>query len=81
MSIFALTPLPGSKMYDIIEQYGKIHKDFKKMNLFDVVYVPNGLSKEKFLSMMCNLNQKTPKTNRPKKGYLKKSEIPSPEGY
>lgn len=41
------------------------------MNLFDVVYVSNGLSKEKFLSMMCNLNQKTPKTNRPKKGYLR----------
>jgi len=49
MSIFTLTPFPGSKIYDIAEQHGTVEKDFEKMNLLDVVYVPNGLSKEKLL--------------------------------
>ena len=49
MSIFTLTPFPGSEMYAIAEQFGTIEKDFEKMNLLDVVYVPNGLSKEKLL--------------------------------
>ena len=49
MSIFTLTPFPGSEMYDIAEKHGTIEKDFEKMNLLDVVYVPNGLSKENLL--------------------------------
>ena len=49
MSAFILTPFPGSEMYDVAEKYGTIEKDFEKMNLLDVVYVPNGLSKEKLL--------------------------------
>ncbi|MBW2570230.1 MAG: cobalamin-dependent protein [Deltaproteobacteria bacterium] len=49
ISIFMLTPFPGSEMYEIAKQHGKINKDFEKMNLLDVVYVPNGLSKKKLL--------------------------------
>jgi len=49
MSIFTLTPFPGSEMYDIAKNYGTIEKDFEKMNLLDVAYVPNGLSQEKLL--------------------------------
>ncbi len=49
MSIFTLTPFPGSEMYDIAEEHGTVEKDFEKMNLLDVIYVPNGLSKEKVL--------------------------------
>jgi radical SAM superfamily enzyme YgiQ (UPF0313 family) len=49
MSIFILTPFPGSEMYAIAEKFGTIEKDFEKMNLLDVVYVPNGLSKERLL--------------------------------
>ena len=49
ISVFALTPFPGSKMYDIAEQFGEIEKDFEKMNLLDIVYVPKGLSKEKLI--------------------------------
>jgi len=49
MSIFILTPFPGSEMFDIAEQHGTIHKDYEKMNLLEVVYVPNGLSREKLL--------------------------------
>jgi len=50
MSVFTLTPFPGSEMFDIAEKFGVIEKDFEKMNLLDVVYVPNGLSEEKLLS-------------------------------
>jgi radical SAM superfamily enzyme YgiQ (UPF0313 family) len=49
MSVFALTPFPGSEMYNISEQFGTIEKDFEKMNLLEVVYVPTGLSKKKLL--------------------------------
>ena len=49
MSVFTLTPFPGSEMYNIAEQHGTIEKDFEKMNLLDVVYVPKVLSKEKLL--------------------------------
>lgn len=49
MSAFILTPFPGSEMFDIAEQHGTVEKDFEKMNLLDVVYVPTGLSKEKLL--------------------------------
>jgi len=49
MSAFILTPFPGSEMYDVAEKYGTIEKDFEKMNLLDVVYVPTGLSKENLL--------------------------------
>ncbi len=49
MSAFLLTPFPGSEMFAIAEKYGTVEKDFEKMNLLDVVYVPNGLSKENLL--------------------------------
>ncbi|MBL6970661.1 MAG: cobalamin-dependent protein [Desulfobacterales bacterium] len=49
MSIFTLTPFPGSEMFDIAEQHGTVEKDFEKMNLLDIVYVPKGLSKKKLL--------------------------------
>ena len=47
MSVFALTPFPGSEMYNIAEQFGTIEKDFEKMNLLEVVYVPAGMTKER----------------------------------
>ena len=49
ISVFMLTPFPGSKMYEIAGQHGTLEKDFEKMNILDVVYVPRGLSKEKLL--------------------------------
>ncbi len=36
-------------MYEIAEQHGTIEKNFEKMNLLDVVYIPNGLSKKKLV--------------------------------
>jgi len=49
VSVFMLTPFPGSRIYDIAEQYGTIENDFDKMNVLNVVFVPKGLSKEKLL--------------------------------
>lgn len=49
VSVFMLTPFPGSRMYDIAEQYGTIENDFDKMNVLNVVFIPKGLSKEKLL--------------------------------
>ncbi|MFC1515997.1 B12-binding domain-containing radical SAM protein [Thermodesulfobacteriota bacterium] len=46
ISVFMLTPFPGSRVYDIASLYGTIDNDFSKMNILDVVYVPEGLSKE-----------------------------------
>jgi len=44
VSVFMLTPFPGSRMYEIAGQHGRIDNNFKKMNILDVVYTPNGLS-------------------------------------
>jgi radical SAM superfamily enzyme YgiQ (UPF0313 family) len=49
VSVFMLTPFPGSEMYDIAGQHGTIVNDFTKMNVLNVVYVPKGLSREKLL--------------------------------
>jgi radical SAM superfamily enzyme YgiQ (UPF0313 family) len=49
VSIFILTPFPGSEMYDIAKNHGTIEKDYEKMNLLDLAYVPNGLSRKRLL--------------------------------
>lgn len=46
VSVFMLTPFPGSEMYNMAEKFGTIEKNFEKMNILNVIYVPNGLSKE-----------------------------------
>ena len=46
ISVFKLTPLPGSKIYDMARDYGTFDDDWRKMNLLDTVFVPNGLTKE-----------------------------------
>jgi len=49
VSVFMLTPFPGSRMYEIAERHGTIENNFEKMNILNVVFVPEGLSKEKLL--------------------------------
>ncbi|MCK4248757.1 MAG: cobalamin-dependent protein, partial [Candidatus Omnitrophica bacterium] len=46
VSVFMLTPFPGSRIYTIAEEYGTLNKNFEKMNILNVVYIPKGLSKE-----------------------------------
>lgn len=47
ISVSQMTPFPGSEMYQIGEKYGFINKNWEKMNLLDVVFIPHGLTKEK----------------------------------
>lgn len=39
------TPFPGSPAYDIADKYGEFEKDWKKMNMWDIVFVPYGFSR------------------------------------
>lgn len=44
ISLHYFTPFPGSEAYRVAHEYGTFDKDWTKMNFFDVVFVPNGLS-------------------------------------
>ncbi len=46
ISVFKLTPLPGSRIYEIAHEYGQFDNDWQKMNLLDSVFVPKDLTKE-----------------------------------
>jgi len=46
ISVSMMTPFPGSKLYKIAPQYGEFEDNWKKMNELDIVFVPNGLSKD-----------------------------------
>ncbi|MBI2266390.1 MAG: cobalamin B12-binding domain-containing protein [Armatimonadetes bacterium] len=45
MTVTQFTPLPGSRMYEVIEQYGDFDKDWKKTTLLETVFVPRDLTK------------------------------------
>ncbi len=47
-----LTPFPGSKLHEIAENYGWIDKDWKKMNFYNIVFIPFGLTEEKMKEWM-----------------------------
>jgi len=50
ISIFFLTPFPGTEIYRTTESYGIQDKDWGKMSLFtDPSFIPNGLTKEKLI--------------------------------
>jgi len=44
ISVFKLTPLPGSKIYEMAHNYGRFDDDWRKMNLLETVFVPEGLT-------------------------------------
>ena len=44
ISVFKLTPLPGSRIYEIADEYGTFDNDWRKMNLLDTVFVPKDLT-------------------------------------
>ena len=46
VSVNMLTPLPGSQIYEVANQYGEFDNDWRKMNLLNVVFVPYGLTRE-----------------------------------
>ncbi len=44
--ITQFTPLPGSEIYEEADKYGAFDKDWKKMNMWNTVFVPNDLTKD-----------------------------------
>ena len=41
------TPIPGSELYDISQQYGVFDRDWGKAHVYNLNYIPNGLTAEK----------------------------------
>jgi radical SAM superfamily enzyme YgiQ (UPF0313 family) len=41
-----LTPLPGSEIYEMADQYGEFDRNWDKMSMWFPVFVPTGLKKE-----------------------------------
>lgn len=46
VSITFFTPYPGTEIWQTIDSYGTLERNFDKMTCFDVVFVPKGLSKQ-----------------------------------
>lgn len=46
VSVFKLTPLPGSQVYKMAADYGCFDDNTTRMNLLETVFVPNGLSEK-----------------------------------
>jgi radical SAM superfamily enzyme YgiQ (UPF0313 family) len=46
ISVFKLTPLPGSQIYETATEYGSFDNDWRKMNLLETVFVPRDLTRE-----------------------------------
>ncbi len=41
-----LTPLPGSEIYELADQYGEFDRNWDKMSMWFPVFIPKGLNKE-----------------------------------
>lgn len=50
ITVTHLTPFPGSDLYKTAEKFGKFDRDWRKMNILDAVFVPDGLSREDLVS-------------------------------
>lgn len=49
ITVTALTPLPGSRLHGLAHRYGRFEDDWAKMNLLDVVFVPEGLTERRIV--------------------------------
>jgi anaerobic magnesium-protoporphyrin IX monomethyl ester cyclase len=49
IAVTIFTPLPGSKLYKEIDQFGRFHEDWKKMSQHYPVFVPDGLTMEEII--------------------------------
>ena len=51
ISVFLLTPFPGTELYHSAHQYGIFKKDWKSMSMFiEPCFIPHGLTGEKILA-------------------------------
>jgi anaerobic magnesium-protoporphyrin IX monomethyl ester cyclase len=46
ISLHYLCPFPGSIVYEVADQYGTFDKDWTKMNFYNAVFVPKGLTEK-----------------------------------
>lgn len=46
ITVAQLTPFPGSRIYATADQEGTFDRDWRKMNILNTVFVPNGLTRE-----------------------------------
>ena len=44
-----LTPFPGSELYRTADMYGQFDRNWKKMNGWNILFVPKGLTREKLV--------------------------------
>lgn len=49
ISLHYFMPFPGSKSYQLVDKYGSFKKDWSKMNFFEPVFIPKGLSKQELV--------------------------------
>jgi len=49
MNMSFFTPYPSLKIYSQINKYGAFNNDWKKLNCFNQVFVPKGLTKDKLI--------------------------------
>lgn len=52
------TPFPGSQAYDIADKYGEFEKDWEKMNMWDIVFVPQGFTRHSLRSYLKMVHRK-----------------------
>jgi anaerobic magnesium-protoporphyrin IX monomethyl ester cyclase len=44
ISVMQLTPFPGTEIYAHADQYGTFERDWRKMNILNTVFIPNGFT-------------------------------------
>lgn len=50
ISMHYFAPFPGSEAYGHAEEFGTFDRDWRKMNFYEIVFVPEGLTKEDLIS-------------------------------
>jgi len=53
-----LTPLPGTPLYDRAQDYGTYDNDWPRMNLWNPLFIPHGISREELLRFRKNIYMK-----------------------
>ena len=46
ISVMPFTPFPGSELYAVADRYGEFEGEWRKMNLVNTVFIPQGFTKE-----------------------------------
>lgn len=75
VNVGAFTPIPGAEIYEDAKKYGDFEADWRKMNLWDVTFVPHGLTKEYIEQFVKRCSGKEIKTG--KELMLEKEEMNS----